>query len=413
MKIAGLITEYNPFHNGHKYHIEATRQLTGADYVVVIMSGNFVQRGAPAIADKYTRSEMALSCGADLILELPVCYAVSSAEFFALGAVKLLSSLGCIDYLCFGSESGNINTLYKIAEILINETDNYKRLLSSYLKQGLSYPLARANAISEHTGNTEYADILSSPNNILAIEYLKALKRTNSTIIPVTIKRLISDYHEKSLNSEITSATSIRNLVINNNRSIHDLDLYIPANAANILTKQYKKSFPIIENDFSQMIYYKLSQGNPATASEYLDSSKELSRRIYNKLNQYTYAEDFIKVLKTKDITYTRISRFLFHLILNLKKTSFNKYINDNIVYYARVLGFNKLSGPLLNNIKAASSIPLITKLADAKKFISETGIEMLEEDIYASHIYNRIIFDKYHTKISNEFTHQLVIKSF
>lgn len=211
MKITGIIAEYNPFHNGHRYQIQKARQITGADYVIVVMSGNFTQRGTPALIDKYSRAKMALMGGADLVLELPVCFATGSAEYFASGAIALLNQLGCVDSICFGSECGDIVPLKNLAQALVHETDDYKKILKSKLKSGSTYPVARNAALAETLdGFIPYDMILGFPNNILGIEYIKALIRQNSPIEPFTNKRIGSDYHSYKLADAFSSAISIR-----------------------------------------------------------------------------------------------------------------------------------------------------------------------------------------------------------
>ena len=215
MKIAAIIAEYNPFHNGHKYQIDETRKKTGADYIVILMSGDFVQRGAPAICNKYIRTETALLGGADVVLELPSLYAISSAEYFSQGAVTLLNHLGCIDYLSFGSECGDIDTLMSCADKLCHFSDAQNRLLSSLQKQGLSFPAARMQGLLtglEPSTQKEYELLLSSPNNILGLEYCKSLLASNSTISPVTILRKGAGYHDNTVSDyswEFSSASAM------------------------------------------------------------------------------------------------------------------------------------------------------------------------------------------------------------
>ena len=196
MKITGIIAEYNPFHNGHLYQIKKARELTGADYIIVVMSGNLTQRGTPALIDKYSRAQMALSGGADLVIELPACYATASAEYFAMGAISILNQLGCVDSICFGSENGNIAMLTKIANALVSESEDFVQALKNNLKNGDTYPVARNAALAETiSGITSYDTILGFPNNILGIEYIKALIRQNSSIKPYTNLRIGADYH--------------------------------------------------------------------------------------------------------------------------------------------------------------------------------------------------------------------------
>ena len=218
MKTIGIIAEYNPFHNGHAYQIAELKRKTNADFVVIAMSGDFVQRGAPAIIDKYCRAEMALLCGADLVIELPAVWAVSSAEDFAMAGVTLFDKMGCIDGICFGAESDQLPQLKSIAGVLAEEPDIYRSALSSYLKKGLAFPAARAAALSDYfksTGMNFLISILDTPNNILAVEYLKALKRRNSAMTPILIPRAGSGYHDTTINTPTASASAIRAAVSN------------------------------------------------------------------------------------------------------------------------------------------------------------------------------------------------------
>jgi predicted nucleotidyltransferase len=220
MKTIGIVAEYNPFHNGHLYQLQASRGQTGADCAVVVMSGNYTQRGEPAIVDKWARAEMALHSGADLVIELPVAYAMGSAEYFAYGAVKLLDSLNAVNMICFGSEAGSIEKLSAAAAILADEPESYKSYLKDYLSKGLSFPAARQKAISSYCKNTygkdDLSSLLKSPNNILGIEYLKALRRLKSNIVPMTIERVGNEYNQAELTGKMSSATSIRKTIREN-----------------------------------------------------------------------------------------------------------------------------------------------------------------------------------------------------
>lgn len=220
MRVNGIIAEYNPFHNGHGYHIDAAKKQNNADYTIIAMSGNFMQRGEPALIDKYKRAEMALLNGADLVLELPAFYSASSAEFFARGGVTLLDKLGVVDSLCFGSECGDVDVLRRIAEILADEPEKYVSSLRRYIKDGLSYPTARTNALLEYDPTlSNFHDVLSSPNNILGMEYIKTLILRKSSIQPVTTKRIGSSYHDLRLGINQSSAKAIVQ-VLYNNRSL-------------------------------------------------------------------------------------------------------------------------------------------------------------------------------------------------
>ena len=253
MKTVGLITEYNPFHNGHLYHIERAKELTGADRVVIVMSGDYVQRGTPALLSKHSRAHMALLNGASAICELPVCYASGSAEFFAQGAISILEGLGCIDTLCFGSECGELSVLQHIAQLLLSESDTYSHMLQDALKKGHSFPAARHQALEKLTGDASVSQILSEPNNILGIEYLKALLQLDSPIIPVCVTRVSNDHHSKELTPSISSATSIREILEQN--QISPLFSRVPEALHDIYQMHYQKDFPVCLDDFSLLLH--------------------------------------------------------------------------------------------------------------------------------------------------------------
>lgn len=394
MRVVGLIAEYNPFHNGHKYHIEKAKEVANADYAIVVMSGNFVQRGAPAIIPKHLRAEAALKCGADLVIELPVCYATGTAEQFAYGAVSLLEKLGCVNAICFGSECGDINLLWNVARLLCDETDEYKDALQAYLRSGMSFPLARQNALDKLYPNGNYGQLLSEPNNILGIEYLKALYRLNSNIEPLTIQREVSHYHDTELQEQFSSASALRGTITDGNFA----QLYgqIPSECMPSLEDGYEVRYPVYTNDFSLLLKYKLLNETSMSLVEYADVSEELANRICNRLNDYVSFEQFCELLKTKEITYTRISRALIHTLLGVKKS------DNNEIEYVRVLGFRKNSSDLLAYIKKTSSLPLISKLSASDNF-AEHAKKMLGIDAFASNLYESVVTEKFHTPFINE----------
>ena len=390
MRIVGLIAEYNPFHNGHQFHIQQAKQLTQADAVIVVMSGNFVQRGTPAIMPKHLRAEAALSSGADLVLELPVYYATGTAETFAYGAISILNQLGCVDAICFGSECGDIEVLKEVSHILVKEPSPYKDGLQRYLRLGHSFPSARQEAICDMYPDKDYATILEQPNNILGIEYLKVLEQTNSKITPYTISRKASAYHDVELGELFSSATAIRAQLEKD--SLSDIVLQVPDSCMEIMKTSYKKRFPIHPEDFSLLLKYRLLNETKTSLTSYVDVSTELANRIYNKRNQYVSFEQFCNLLKTKEITYSRISRALLHILLNIKKE------NHHAIEYARILGFRKDKTELLTTMKQSSSIPLVTRIADEQS-----------EDIFASNLYESVITEKYKTSFINEYEHPIV----
>ncbi len=400
MKIVGIIAEYNPFHNGHQYHIEKAKEITGADAAIVVMSGNFVQRGAPAIMPKHLRAEMALKAGASLVIELPVCYATGTAEQFAYGAVSILNSLGCVDAICFGSECGDITALNELAKILCDEPHEYRECLQMHLRNGLSFPLARQKAIETICSNSSIAHLLEQPNNILGIEYLKALYRLNSNIKPYTIQRMSSQYHDVDLQEEFSSATALRQTIISGN--FMDLHGQIPDTNIALFEEYYQKRFPVYANDFSLLLKYRLLNETKSTLTQYADVSEELANRIFNQLNNFVSFEQFCELLKTKEMTYSRISRALLHILLGIKKTDYAD------IGYARVLGFRKDVSNVLTVIKNSSAVPLVTKLT-AIKGLSDSSIQMLNQDIYASNQYESVVTDKFKTPFINEYEHAII----
>ncbi len=409
MNITGIIAEYNPFHNGHLFQIKEARK-NGADYIIVIMSGDFLQRGTPAIVDKYTRSEIALLNGADLIIELPVLFATGSAMYFARGAVSILDKLNVVNTLCFGCEADNTDSLLHATDFLFNETAEYQDKLQDLLKQGFSFPRAREMSMSSILG-TESCDILSSPNNILALEYCLALKERASNITPFPLKRQGSNYHDTYiLHPKFPSATAIRKL-LSTETSLHAIEPYIPFNALSILQKKYEKSFPIVQNDFSSLLKYKLLLEASNGFANFADVPSSLSDKILKNINHFSDFDSFCQILKSKDITYARINRCLSHILLNITEETLQFYKNCDYVPYAKLLGFKKSSAPLLNTIKEKTQIPLISKLADADNLIPKDAHALLEQDILAANIYESVVSEKYHISYINEFSQKIVIR--
>jgi len=400
MKIVGLITEYNPFHNGHLYHLEQAKKITGADYAIAVMSGNYVQRGTPAVFDKYTRTKMAIACGVDLVLELPICYAASSAEYFSMGAVSLLDALGVVDFICFGSEYGDIDPFMTVAEILYQEPHSYRDVLKSSLKAGHSFPLARMQALLSCYGHdiSGLTELISKPNNILGIEYCKALLLLGSNIAPLTIPRKSSNYHDQQLQAEISSATAIRK-AMEKQDSDDLLKKQMPPNAYTIFQEAYHRQGPVTEDDFSLLLKYKIMEENIDSLQTYADVTPDLAARIYNRLNDFSEFSSFVKVLKTKELTYTRISRALLHILLQMKKDSIPPKTP-----YARILGFKKDSQELLPHVKQASRIPLLSKLASSKQQLSSDAQKLLQKEIWASNLYESVSSHKF----SRDFIHDL-----
>lgn len=427
MKVVGLITEYNPFHNGHKYHIEEAKKVTGADYAIVIMSGNFVQRGAPAILDKYSRTQMALNNGADIVIELPVCYATGSAEYFSYGAVSILDKLGIVDYLCFGSETGNIDNIMAVSKLLLNHTSTLNPIINQLLKEGSTYPAARSKAMEYLIANNKIhlndfnMNLLLKPNNILGIEYCKALIHLSSTIIPMTIQRITADYHAKTLSSVddlspirevISSATAIRNSTMeyDNADGLTSIERSVPRDVFQYMKSNFSKKFPITEEDFASIIKYKLLSEDRHALVQYVDINEDLADRLKNWNNFNCSIDQLTNAIKTKNVTRTRVNRALIHMLLNIKKESFLTYNNNGYASYARILGIKKASSHLLRRINNKGKIPVITKVSKAIEQLDSIGLQMLSEDIFATHLYNQIVYEKYATIIENEYKHGIVL---
>ncbi len=401
MKTIGIIAEFNPFHEGHRYLIETCKESLGADRAVVVMSGDFVQRGAPAIVDKFARTRMALKSGADLVLELPVYYSTGSAEYFAQGAVSILNGLGCVDHLCFGSENADIEQLDHIAEILHSEPGLYKEILEKELKEGISYPgasqkalLAALKAQGEDKSLAGYKEVFSSPNSILAVEYLKALKKFKSTIKPYTIERIGQPYHSDDLGG-VPSASGIRARIFSGSEehtkthADEVLGGYMPDAAIEEIAS-YQGCF-VDSGSFSDLLYYKLLLGKSEGFTGYLDVNTDISNMIIKNLDRYDGFNDFCLLLKNKNHVYTRISRCLIHILLNITKENMSEYRKSSFASYARVLGLKAQSSDLLAAIHDNAAIPVIDRLKYANKLLDPLQKRLLDETLLAGSIYNSI----------------------
>ena len=359
MKIAAIICEYNPFHTGHAYHIARTREETGADAILCVMSGNFVQRGRPAMFDKFFRAEMALLNGADLVLELPFCYAGQSAAYFAQGAVRLLQDTDVVTHLSFGAETADLEKLQMIAHGLAHESEEFRQELKSQLKMGVKYPLARARALD--------MPALTGSNDILAIEYLLAIKRFDATFSPVVIKREGADYNQTDVPKEDThiSATGLRRLL---RRGELDRALdFVPDNCH----KQIEEKISCGQyTDFEVLSSYVLGKLRTMTAEEiadYPDVSEGIENRIKQAAICSTDMTQLFAHIQTKRYTKTRIARILCNIVVDLKKQEF-KWFQDNGAAYLRVLGATGTGQRVLRTIKENSDLPILTKTAHSQQ---------------------------------------------
>lgn len=432
MTVLGIIAEYNPFHKGHAYQIETLRKETGADYVIIAMSGNFVQRGAPALVDKYTRTRMALLNGADLVLELPVVYACASAELFAKGGVMLLQSTGVVSHLGFGAESSDLSLLQEIADTLCENPPAFSKKLQQELKNGLSFPAARAAALelaltdaenglsmdsaSEENNRSidslsanfsQIRQVLSSPNNILAIEYLKALNSLNSDIQPALLLRKGAGYHDMKLpdsSAGFCSASAIRTYLKNGQSVPCNV---MPESAHRLLTS-YPHDY-LFEDDFSQLVHYKLLTESPESLASFADSSIDLANRMYHNRHSFESWSQFCELLKSKNTTYTRISRLLLHLILNITTSDYSALEQREAVPYLRVLGFRKAAAPLLSRIKETGNASLLTGISGVENQLSFDALSILQKDVTASDLYHLALTSKGGRNLLNDYRHPVV----
>lgn len=420
MNVIGIIAEYNPFHNGHAYQIQKIKECTGADHIVIAMSGDYVQRGAPAIIDKYARARMALNCGASLVVELPVLWATASAEAFAMAGVTLFEKTGCVDGICFGAETDDLPFLSMLADILVEEPDGYRQELTSLLKKGLSFPAARAEALLAHLDTVKdgsrdkeaVSSILSTPNNILSIEYLKALKRRNSSIIPHLLKREGAGYHETAtaIRKELAAFSQAASI---DTDSAHapgsSLTDAMPTASLEVLDHYLDSRSFLSANDFSSVLGYKLLTSDPAALSSIGDASADIANRLFKNRMQFTSFTDFCEKNKSKDMTYTRMSRILLHLILNLTASDYQHARELDYIPYLRVLGFRSDAAPLMKELKRTALVPIITKLADAASLLSTDANMILEKDIFAADFYEQVCAIKKGTTPRSEYTREIV----
>ena len=406
-KVIGIIAEYNPFHNGHLYHLQKSLQMTHSSYSVAVVSGNFTQRGSTSLVDKWAKAEIAIKNGIDLVLELPLLYSISSAENFAEGAIKLLDSLKVIDYLSFGSESGDISTLNIIADILYKEPKAYKNILSHELSKGLSFPKARENALLMYLNDIrKFSNVLSSPNNILGIEYLKALKKLKSPITPITVERYNAGYHDTSYNGNVASATAIRNIVKNNGWDI--LRKVVPEDTFSTLLENIKVGHVVPDlSVFEKQIIYNLRKMSIQEIAELPDVSEGLENAIKNAANSCNSVVEFLNIIKSKRYTNTRLQRILLYALLGITKK--DMALSKKAIPYIRVLGFNQKGKHLISEIAKAN--PKLEIITSVKKYMDTSNNKnskyMLEKDIWATNVYT--IGYEYDSWNNLDYTHKLI----
>ncbi len=386
-KVLGIISEYNPFHNGHLYHLIKSKKITNAEYTIAIIGGNFTQRGEASLLDKWSKAEIALLNGIDLVLELPTLYATSSAENFAEGAIKILDSIQIVDNISFGAETSNISILDKFADILYNEPKEYKALLSHELSKGVSYPKARENALMLYLNDIRrFAPVLSSPNNILGIEYLKALKKYKSSIEPILVQRINSGYNDIKFSGNIASATAIRNLILNNN--YNNLNKLLPISSYSILKENIKKGH-IVRNisNFDKIVIYNLRRMSTSQIAELPDVSEGLEFSIKKAANSCNTISELINIVNSKRYTKTRLQRIVLYSLLGITKKDIQ--VSKKTIPYIRVLGFNEKGKHIISEISKNNRLNIITSV---KKFedsnVNKNLQLMIQKDIYSTNVY-------------------------
>ena len=391
MKAVGVITEYNPLHSGHILHINMSKCMSASDVVVCVMSGDYVQRGEPAIIDKFSRARMALESGVDLVVELPVEYCLSSAEGFAEGAVTILNNLH-IDSLCFGCEDADASSMSELVDILLNETDDFKKCLTKHLNQGMSYAAARKEALSQYTGG-KYDKFISKSNNILGIEYIKAVKKHNFDIKFLPVNREGADYNDEVYSDfSNPSATSIRTAILNGRLE----EIALPSQTREVISNS--SAFPVFFDDFANLLYYKLEQELIRTGynkeefvnilSQYKDISTDMAGKIYNEYTKncnascYPSLSAFAQKIKTKQYALSRIKRALLRIVLDLSSDASPES-------FIRILGFSGKGREYLSYIKTMDeNVPIITKVADYK--------ELYYSQVHAHNVYRQVCNAKF-----------------
>lgn len=437
MKTAGIIAEFNPFHNGHQYLIDQSRNVYGAERIVVIMSGDFVQRGAPACFDKYTRCRMALECGADLVLELPCLGSLASAEGFAASAVSILDSLGIVDMLCFGCEDADPGRFQAIVSILNEEPDIYRDALQEALRSGKNYPAARELALSkclpDSSDTSAILEMIRKPNNILAIEYFRALAKAGSSIRPIPIRRIGNGYLDESANGEYVSASAIRMTAApyQSDKRFADMSLFagsgqmtgqrnavssakseglssghyyeefegflkrtMPPAASSVFIDGLRSGGILDLNDFSNLFFYVLlkEKGN---LDAFADISPQLAERLEDASIRTNSLENLIEAVSARSYTQARIRRCLLHILLNHTKDLISAWKNEGYTGYVNVLGFRRGFEDDFSSIPKTIRQSMILRSAE-RRTLTGTASMVSSSDLFASELYRSVYTGKY-----------------
>ena len=400
MKIVGLIAEYNPFHNGHQFHLEMAKKQTGADFVIVVMSGDYMQRGTPAIFSKYMRTKCALSSGADLVLEMPVFGSVASAPDFARCGVETLAHTGVCNFLCFGSESGDLELLRQQAFALSDESDEISEHIRANLRRGLTWPQARAVAYAQSQ------PLSASPNDILGIEYLRSLEESTSSIEPIAIRRTDPGYHSEERFGTFASATAARKAILE-----HDMDFLqtiLPDALFDCLNAE--KCPPITFDDFSLLLNEKMLRMELDELKQIAGMPTDLAQKLFRERLNFHPADKMVQERKDRQYTYTRINRCLMNLILGITKEEEALFKSYNASPWLRILGFRKDAAPLLTAMKQNAKAPMLTKTANAPKLLSDPTLTLFQKHVQSAELY-RLVSQMKNGKITkNEYTRGVIL---
>lgn len=380
MRVVGIIAEYNPLHNGHIYHMEQAKKQSGADYTVVVMSGNFVQRGEPACIDKFTRARWALEAGADLVIELPSVFAIAPAERFAMGGVRLLDGMGIITDLAFGCENSSLPILTELTRIIEQEPPAFKKALQYRLREGKSYPRARYEALGDIGVDRQYLAEMNKPNNILAMEYLRSLRLLKSSIAPLPIQRIGSEYNDSYLTGEYSSATAIRDALKNGDPGVMEA---LPMQVAGAM--QFDSQFPLKLEDLSPMLLYALRTMGPDNIALVPDVGEGLERLIYSSAKSASSIEALLESVKSRRYTMARCKRIVVSALLHMSDDLCREMEQPENLYY-RVLGMKRSARALLSAISSLSKVPILMRSADVQK-CSSVARESLRVDALSTDI--------------------------
>ena len=409
MHITGIITEYNPFHNGHLYQIEQIKKKYPNGHIITVMSGNFAQRGIPCITDKYTRAEMALASGVDMVIELPVVYSVASAERFAQAAISLLHKSNIAHTLCFGSENPHLDEMETLAQLLLEEPVELSSLIKTYLSQGESYPRARLLALMDYVQDTSktisltserLSTLLSQPNNILGIEYLKALKMYQSSIKPFAIQRKMAHYHDTEVSHNIASATAIRHQV-----ALKDFDKITHA----MPNSAFKLLKPTIQNpvtlvDYSSIFHYKMIMSELEDLYAIWDVPKNLCHSLYHAAHHFTDLSTIIDSVTSKTYSRATVQRAIMHILLDIKSCDMEAFQGADWIPYIRILACKKSSRSLLAHLNTHAKVPVIVGLNKALPNLDPLSKKLLSYELKASKLY--ALLSKDHTLTRKDFTY-------